>query len=377
MVNLARAVVRAGALAALGIAALTAVNARSVTRPRADAPDVHEPVTVLIPARDEADHIEATLDSVLSQTGVPTLQVLVLDDASSDDTAALVERIAARDSRVRLLRGTQEPPEGWLGKPWACARLADEAEGDVLVFVDADVMLYPHALRACIETLRSGAFALVAPYPLQEAHGVVERIVQPLVTWAWMATVPLPWAESAQWPSMSAANGQLLVMDAAAYRQVGGHGAVAGEVLEDIAIMRSVRTAGLRAVTADGSTLAQCRMYRGAGEVVDGYAKSLWAAFGGAPGSVAGTALLLLAFVVPPVAAVAAREPRTRAWGIAGYAAGVASRAMVARRTGEPRLPDTLAHPLSIAAFAGLTAESWRRRRTGTAAWKGRPVVAR
>lgn len=376
MVNATRAVVRAGALAAVGIAALTAVNARAVRRPRAQAPDVAESVTVLIPARDEADHIQATLDSVLSQTGVPSLRVLVLDDASSDGTAALVEQVAARDPRVRLLRGTQEPPAGWLGKTWACARLADEADGDVLVFVDADVMLYPHAVRACVETLRSGGFTLVAPYPLQEARGLLERLVQPLVTWAWMATVPLPWAESAQWPSMSAANGQLLVMDRAAYARLGGHQAVAGEVLEDIALMRAVRTAGQRAVTVDGSHLAQCRMYRGAGEVVDGYAKSLWSAFGGAAGSLAGTGVLLLAFVIPPAAAVLADDRRTRAWGAVGYAAGVASRVLVARRTGEPRLPDTLAHPLSIAAFAALTAESWRRRRRGTASWKGRPVVA-
>lgn len=377
MVSLTRTVVRAGALAALGVAALTVVNARAVRRPRADAPEVTERVTVLIPARDEADHIEATLDSVLSQTGVASLEVVVLDDASSDGTAELVAAVAARDPRVRLLRGTQEPPEGWLGKPWACARLADEATADVLVFVDADVMLYPHAVRACVETLRSGGFALVAPYPLQDAHGVLERLVQPLVTWAWMATVPLPWAERAQWPSMSAANGQLLVMDRAAYVRVGGHRAVAGEVLEDIALMRAARTAGERAVTVDGSQVAQCRMYRGPGEVVDGYAKSLWAAFGGAPGSLVGTGVLLLAFVVPPVAAALSHDRRTRAWGAVGYAAGVTSRVLVARRTGEPRLPDTLAHPLSVAAFAALTVESWRRRRRGTASWKGRPVVTR
>lgn len=377
MVNVARAVVRSGALLAVGIAALTAVNVRTVRRPSADAPVCAEPVWVLIPARDEADHIEATLDSVLSQTGLPQLSVLVLDDDSSDDTAARVARIAERDSRVRLMRSTTAPPDGWLGKPWACARLADEAGAGVLVFVDADVMLYPHAIRAAIDTLRAGGFALVAPYPLQVAHGAAERLVQPLVTWAWMATVPLAWAESEQRPSMSAANGQMIVVDRDAYDRIGGHRAVAGHVLEDIALMRAVRAGGDRAVTVDGSHLAQCRMYRGTGDVVAGYTKSLWAAFGGAPGSVAGTGLLLLAHVVPPVAMLAARDRRTRAWGAMGYAAGVASRAMVARSTGEPRLPDTLAHPLSIIAFVALSAESWRRHLSGSATWKGRPVGPR
>jgi hypothetical protein len=377
VVSIGRAVVRSGALLAVGLAALTAANVRSVRRPSQDAPDVTEPVWVLIPARDEADHIEATLDSVLAQSGVPHLCVIVLDDASSDDTAELVARRAARDPRVRLLRSTTEPPEGWLGKPWACARLADEAGAGVLVFVDADVMLYPHAIRASVATLRDGDFGLVAPYPLQVAHGLLERLVQPLVTWAWMATIPLAWAESAQWASMSAANGQLLVFDRAAYDRIGGHRAVAGDVLEDIALMRAVRARGDRAVTVDGSHLAQCRMYEGPGSVVEGYTKSLWAAFGGASGSLAGTGMLLLAHVVPPVALLSARDRRTRAWGALGYAAGVASRALVARRTGEPRLPDSLAHPVSVLAFTALSAESWRRHRSGSTRWKGRPVSPR
>jgi hypothetical protein len=377
VVSISRAVVRSGALLAVGLAGLTAANVRSVRRPSPDSPDVTEPVWVLIPARDEADHIEATLDSVLSQTGVPHLSVIVLDDASSDDTAERVARRAARDPRVRLVRSTTEPPDGWLGKPWACARLADEAGAGVLVFVDADVMLYPHAIRASVSTLRDGDFGLVAPYPLQVAHGLLERLVQPLVTWAWMATIPLAWAESAQWASMSAANGQLLVFDRAAYDRFGGHRAVAGDVLEDIALMRAVRAHGDRAVTVDGSQLAQCRMYDGPGAVVEGYTKSLWAAFGGASGSLAGTGLLVLAHVVPPIALLAARDRRTRAWGALGYAAGVASRALVARRTGEPRLPDSLAHPVSVLAFAALSAESWRRHRSGSTRWKGRPVSPR
>ena len=110
-------------------------------------------------------------------------------------------------------------------------------------------------------------------------------------------------------------------------------------------------------------------------DVVDGYAKSLWSAFGGPAGSVAVNGLLLATYVLPAVAAVAARDARTRRWGRVGYVAGVTSRALVARRTGERVLPDALAQPASIAAFAVLNAISWRRHLSRRNTWKGRPVT--
>lgn len=376
MAGVGRALVRAGTLSACALAVHTAVNLRYLRSPDPHAPVVDEDVTVLIPARDEAAHIEAALHSVLTQTGVPRLNVIVLDDGSTDDTRAIVERIAARDARLRLVSGRDDaPPAGWLGKPWACQRLADEASGTVLVFVDADVMLYPHAIRAAVGTLRHNGFSLVAPYPLQLAGSALERLVQPLVTWSWAATLPLRWAERSSRPSLSAANGQFLVIDAASYHAVDGHRSVRADVVEDVALMRAIKKIG-KTATVDGSGLAQCRMYEGAAAVVDGYAKSLWSAFGGPYGSVAVNGLLLATYVVPAVAAVSARTPSTRRWGRLGYAAGIASRVIVARRTREPQFPDALLQPASIAAFAALNVVSWRRHHSGSNAWKGRPVTA-
>lgn len=111
-------------------------------------------VSVLIPARNERIHIEACLESVLaSDTKGFRMEVLVLDDRSEDETAALVQAIAERDSRVRLLRGT-ELPAGWMGKSYACHRLVQEAQGDWFMFVDADVRVKPDAIR---QTLLPGA----------------------------------------------------------------------------------------------------------------------------------------------------------------------------------------------------------------------------
>ena len=187
--------------------------------------------------------------------------------------------------------------------------------------------------------------------------------------------MPLRWAETSTRPSLSAANGQFLVLDAADYLAIGGHGAVRHDVIEDVALMRSLKGSGRHAATVDGSHLATCRMYGGAGAVVDGYGKSLWSAFNGPAGSAAVCAVLAAAYAVPALAVVAGPDRRTRAIGAAGYAAGVASRAMVARRTGERMLPDVLAQPVTIAAFVALTVISWRRHLAGTNSWKGRPVT--
>ncbi len=373
MVSL-RAVVVAGSALAAAVAVHTALNLRRLPRPAPTWPSVTEAVSVLIPARDEVTHVAHAIRSALAQTGVADLEVVVLDDDSRDGTGAVVDALAQDDPRVHVLHGNDDPPPGWLGKPWACARLADAARGTVLVFVDADVRLAPACVHAAVRMLRGNGLALVAPYPRQESGSWLEELVQPLVTWAPLALLPLGWQRRSDRPSLSAANGQLLVLDAAAYREIGGHAAVRDRVVEDVALMATLRGHGHPAWTVDGSTLAHCRMYDGPRAVVDGYAKSLSAAFGGPAGSAAVTALLVLTYVVPAAAMTAARDPRTRTIGAAGYGAGVLSRALVARRTGEP-VSGAVTQPLAVIAFAALTVVSWSRRRRGTAQWKGRPVV--
>lgn len=369
-----RRIVTIGSLLAVGIAVHTMWNLRQLRRPDPGAPDVAEDVTVLIPARNEAAHIHETVTSVLEQDGVPQLRVVVLDDASTDGTAA--ELAAIDDARLTVLTGSDAPlPDGWLGKPWACQRLTEQAEGSALVFADADVSFEPWALRAAINELRVSGVALIAPYPRQVAVTWAERLVQPLVTWSWAATMPVRWGERSLRPSLSAANGQFLVFDAAAYRAIGGHAAVAGEVIEDVAIMRALKRSGFHAATVDGSHLAHCRMYDGTTAVIDGYAKSLWNAFNGPAGSIGVNIVLIWSGIVPFTALVLARSARTRMIGGVGYAAIVLSRTAVAMRTGERIVPDVLAHPKSIAVFSALNAISWWRHLRGTNTWKGRAVT--
>lgn len=332
-----------------------AVNARLLRRPVPGAARAR--VSVLIPARDEASTIGACLESLRDQD---VGEVLVLDDGSSDATASI-----ARTGGARVLTGLA-PPDGWLGKPYACKQLAAAASGEVLVFLDADVRLAPGAIAAAVALLDETGLDLVAPHPRQEAVTSAERLVQPLLQWSILTFVPLRVAERSRRPSLSAANGQFLVVRRVAYERSGGH--VSDAVLDDIALLRAVKRAGGRGGVVDGTALATCRMYDSWTALRDGYAKSLWAAFGSPAGSAGALATLALAYLVPPLAAL--RGSRV---GALGYAAAVLGRAITARRTGG-RSGDALAHPASIAVLAWLTVRSHVLHERGRLRWKGRVI---
>jgi Glycosyl transferase family 2 len=353
-------------LSALG--ALHAVlNTRLLRRPPTLPPAVSRPVAVVLPVRDEAHQVAACLDAVLDQRGVGDLRVVVVDDGSTDGTAAQVPAAP----RITLVDAVPPGP-GWLGKPNACAQGAAAAgDVDVLVFLDADVRLMPDAIASAVAVLDDAGLDLISPWPRQLAGTVAERLVQPLQQWLWGTLLPLRLAERSPRPSLAAANGQFLVVRQTAYQRAGGHAAVRGEVIEDIALFRAVKASGGRGVVMDGSTLAACRMYDGWPGVRDGYAKSLWSALGSRPAAVVGAAAGLSAvWLLPPLAALTGSRA-----GLAGYAAGVAGRAVVAARTGGRVWPDALAHPVSIALLDVLVARSVAGHRRGRLRWRGRPVT--
>jgi hypothetical protein len=369
-----RALVTCGSVLAAACTAHQLVNVAVLRRPPQAPPPVTVPVSLLVPARDEAARIAPTIRSLLAQDGLEDAEVLVLDDGSTDGTAAVVTEAADGDPRLRVLTGAPPPP-GFLGKPHACEQLAAAARGEVLVHVDADVVLAPSAVAAAVAVLRGPEpLDLLCPWPRQVVTGTLARLVQPLLAWSWLTTVPLRVAERSGRPSMALANGQFLVVEAAALARAGGWAAVRDAVLDDLSLARAVRRSGGRTGVADGSRLATCRMYDSGAELRDGYRKSLWSAFGSPAGAAAVSAALVLVYVLPPAAALAGSRT-----GAAGYAAAVAGRMLAGRfvgnRTGRVAARwDAVTHPLSILAVLGLVVSSWVGRVRGTLRWKGRTV---
>jgi hypothetical protein len=355
-----------GSLGSIALTAHSVANLRALREPAIEPATVTERVSVLLPVRDEAGQIAECLSRVLDQIAVPGLEILVLDDGSSDGTADAARAAAGGDPRVRVLTG--EPlPDGWLGKPHACAQLAAAATGSVLVFIDADVRLAPQAVAAAVNLLRGSGLDLVSPYPRQVAETAGERLIQPLLQWSWLTLVPLRAAERSPRGSLAVANGQFLVADTAAYRRAGGHAAVRDQVLDDIALLRAVKGTGGSGGVVDGTHVAVCRMYRDWPSLRDGYTKSLWAAFRHPAGAVGAGSGLAVLYVVPPLAGLAGSPI-----GLAGYGAAVAGRYLVAERTGGRSVPDALFHPASVVAALWLLAASWQGRRKSRLTWKGR-----
>jgi glycosyltransferase involved in cell wall biosynthesis len=363
------ALVRLGTVAAVATTVHTCWNLTRLRSPSTTPGRVTECVSVMVPARDEAANIGRCVTAIRAQQNVAELDLWVLDDRSSDGTDQIVRLHVDDDPRVHLVEGADEPPPGWTGKAWACQRLAGYATGDVLVFVDADVVLEPAAVASAVELMRSRALDLVSPYPRQVAGSVSERLVQPLLQWSWLSFLPLGAAERSARPSLSAANGQFLIVDAGAYARAGGHAGVRSHVVEDVALLAAVKRAGGHGVVVDGTRLATCRMYDGWRELESGYTKSLWAAFGSPWRAVAVGAVLTVMYALPPLAALTGSRV-----GWVGYAAGVTGRLLVADRVESRRWPDSLAHPASVLLFDWLVARSLLRRRRGELQWKGRPL---
>jgi len=214
--------------------------------------------SILVPARNEAENLKRTLPSLLRQGA---LEVLVLDDLSEDGTAQAALEAAGNHPGFRLLRGAPPPP-GWTGKNWACFQLAQEARGEVLVFTDADVLWEEGALGGLLAALEGKE--MVSALPRQEV-GLLEGIPVAFVMNGLFSFLPHPLLEH-----LRVANGQVLAFWREAYFASGGHGAVRGEVLEDVALARRMGGYGLFL----GGGLFRVRMYRGYGEAVEGFAKN-------------------------------------------------------------------------------------------------------
>ncbi|MFZ2176284.1 MAG: glycosyltransferase family 2 protein, partial [Rhodococcus sp. (in: high G+C Gram-positive bacteria)] len=363
-------VVRSGSLISLLGLATAVTNLVGTPRLRHAPSRVTEPVTVCIPARDERDRLPALIGDLRSQRGVADLCVVVYDDASTDGTAAAAETAAGGDPRVVVVRGTAEPPPGWVGKQAACreasgvaARLRRERRG-ILVFLDADVRLHPDSLAASCAALRDFRADLLCPWPFQRARSLAEDLVQPLLAWSWVATLPVPVSNRSRRPSTTVSCGQFLVFDSAAYHLLGGHAAVATSLTEDLDIARAMRRLGMRTVLVAAGGFASCRMYDNAHDLYSGYGRWLWTAFGSRFGAAAVLATAGTAYLAPPVA-MAVGHGRLRRWGAAGYLAAVASRlcSRVIERGGPitaREIAGAWAHPLSIVGVTALTVCSFR-----------------
>ena len=368
-----RIVVIGSTFAVLG-AIHSLINLKLIRRPN-PAGLVQEKVSVLLPVLNEADRIAPTLQSVLAQENLADLELIIRDDGSTDQTVELINHLTRNAKfQVKVITNDTPAPTGWVSKSWSCFQMSKVATGSTLVFIDADVSFAPTAIAQGVITMRNHKLDLISPYPKQTAITWSERIMQPLLQWSWLTFLPLRIAEHSNNPTLSAANGQFILVDAATYHASGGHSANPAAVLDDIALLRTIKIFGGYGVVVDGTELAKTRMYRNVSELTDGYAKSLWSAVGGKPQSRLLSAFLILSYVIPPLAAVTKSPLRIQRAGAIGYLAAVLSRFLIAKRTKSRTFPDVMTHPLAILGYVGLTELSWYRKLRNNLTWRGKKL---
>jgi len=260
------------------------LNLRSFHFPEAlPLPEAHPPISVLIPARNEEQRIRPCLGTLVS-SNYPNFEILVLDDHSSDGTAEIVRQRSKGDSRVRLITG-KDLPTGWTGKAWACHQLAQDAKGEILVFVDADTRFSDITLTHAVNLVLQEKADLLSLWPYLEAKSWSEHLVIPFVHL--FILLYLPHWMGGRSTSLGAANGQFLLVRRSSYENIGGHGSVSGHLVEDIALGRKMRAAGFRVLNRDATNpghhiaLVRCRMYDNFRDLWDGFTKNLYPAFDG------------------------------------------------------------------------------------------------
>jgi chlorobactene glucosyltransferase len=343
----------------------------------ADAPLL----SIVVPARDEERNIDGCVRSLLAQTGVD-VEVIVVDDRSTDGTRAALAGLQREAPNLTVVDG--EPlPEGWVGKPWACAQGAARARGSWLLFTDADSRHAPHAAVSTLAFARERGVDAVSIITGQEMVTLAERAILPsILALVVFASGTLDAVNDPRRPDRALANGQFVLIARAAYEALGGHAAVRGEIVEDIEFARRLKRDGrFRLFLADGTHLVRVRMYHSLRELWDGFTKNMYlGARGSVPALAGGTVFCASLSVVPPALAILAA--RKRDWPIAlealavtGVVVGVA--AYGAAAVSMPRRV-ALYSPFGIAMFGVIALNSARRAFTGEGfAWRGRSYGVR
>lgn len=360
---------------ALGVLGLTCFNAITWPRGRRDAA-FEGSVSVLIPARNEEAGIEDCIRSVFANEH-PIHEVVVCDDGSTDSTPEILERLQAEFPKLRVIQGIGLPA-GWVGKPHACHRLSEHAEGDLFFFVDADVTLEPDGIARAVSLLADKSADVVTAVPRQVTESFVERLILPLLHLTYVAWLPMPLVWLTRDPRFLAANGQLLAIRRQTYESTGGYSTVRAEVVDDMALCRLVKTSGGRVVFADGHHMAACRMYHSAQEVWEGFSKNLFEGIGGRLiGLLFVLALYGVTFVLPYFALIAALfVPALLLPAAVGVAANIATRVVLAIRHRQP--PEgILLHPVAIFGFFAIALNSYRWNQLGKIVWAGRVYAAK
>jgi len=257
-------------------------------------------VTVVVPARNEAETIERAIKSLLAQDYPGPLRVVVVDDLSSDGTGVIAEAID--DPRLTVLRGAAHPP-GWSGKLWALSQGIAGASDELLLMTDADIQHTPLHLATLVGKLQQDRLDMVSEMVALHCEGLLEQALVPAFVFFFQLLYPFAWVNDSGNRAAAAAGGTVLIR-AAALRRVGGLAAMRGALIDDVTLARKVKAEG-RIWLGHSRLATSIRPYKTAGEVWRMVARCAFVQLDYSAAKLAGTvAGMYLVWLVPPLAAL-------------------------------------------------------------------------
>jgi len=346
------------ALAHLGFWVVLLTNLVYLRRRPRDTPSSLPPLSVCIPARNEADNLRRLLPS-LQQQDYPNLEVFVWDDGSEDDTWAVLEDHT--DDRLTPLKG-DDPPEGWVGKVHALYQCTRHASGDYFLFLDADAELqHPDSLEKIVAQHLATSTSVSSGFPYLRGSAM---LLVSLVPHALLRSLPWPLVPRTNTASLSALNGQCWMVDAEIYHTHEPHQHVRNAVLEDVAIGRYLKAKGHPPTLLDVQDLVSVYMYDSFGEAWRGFRKNAYLLLGGtAPRFVLAYMGFILTWLVAPFLSV---------W----FLVSLYGLKLVTDRASGAPLTVSLLAPVSYLLGLALQLDSALHHWMGRVAWKGRSVPA-
>jgi chlorobactene glucosyltransferase len=333
-------------------------------------------LSIVVPARNEEANIETCVRSLVVQHGVDA-EVIVVNDGSTDATGAILAALQREFPALRVIDGAPLP-EGWVGKPWACAQGAEGATGAWLLFTDADSRHEAHASVSTLAFAREKNADAVSIMTGQELGSLAEAAILPaILQMIVFACGRLTEINDPARPDRALANGQYLLVSRPAYDALGGHTALRNEMVEDIEFARRLKADGrFRLVVAEATQLVRVRMYHSFREIWDGFTKNSYLGARGDLRAITGGVVFCgLISVAPPVLAIAAARAGRRAEAAEALAASAAVMAVGWYGATFVSMPRRLAifAPVGIAMFAAIMLNSTLRGVTGAGfAWRGR-----
>jgi|SRR6187402_6717 len=333
----------------------------------------HEKITLIFPVRNEAAGIAAALKHALASANT-TLEIIVVDDHSTDATAEIVRTLARSYPKIRLITSASLPA-GWNGKQHACWQGAQHASHDLLCFVDADVRLAPEALTRMAAFLQQTGSGLVSGFPFQQTVTLLEYLLLPLIHFILLGLLPMRRMARSTSAAYAAGCGQFLLCRRATYFEVGGHSAIRQTMHDGLLLPRLFRQHGHLTRLADLTTLATCRMYTNARDTWNGLSKNATEGMATPKLLPPLTLLFALGQILPlPVLLAALYRHNTAATILSATALALA---YLPRVLGVLRFRQSilgaLLHPLGVATLLALQWTALVQKARGkTATWKNR-----